>query len=133
MIRTNSRDATGDDSDESPSVPVEVQLPEIPSVLNYLLGHFFSSGQCLQTGQGLVPLTWQELKAYIELNELELCTWEANIIKKMSDAYCAEYSRASDPNRPAPYRKVVEEAEVDQVVKAQRIMQGLSAFRKRKG
>lgn len=131
MIKTNSREKAGDDSDESIYVPPEIQLP--PTGVDYLVGHFFSSGQCLQTGQGLVPLSYQEIKAYDELTDAELLTWEVRILKKMSDAYCSEYSRASDPNRPAPYRKEVNPEEVDQVAKAIRIKQGMSGFRKRKG
>lgn len=132
MIKTNSRDLTGDDSDvESPSAPSEIQLPE--TGIDSLVGHFFASGQILQSGTGLVPLTWQELQAYTELNDLDLCSWELKIIKRMSEAYCTEYAKASSPNHPAPYVKHVEPEEVDQIAKAQRIKQGLSAFRKRKG
>lgn len=122
---------TGEDSDVTISVPSEIQLPD--TGLDYLVGHFFSSGQCLQTGQGLVPLTWQEIDAYVKLNELDMCVWELKLIKKMSEAYCAEYSRASDPNRVAPYRVQVLDEEVDQVAKAMKIKLGMSGFRKRKG
>lgn len=131
MIKTNSRDAAGDDSDVILNAPSEIQLP--PTGVEYLVGHFFMSGQCLQTGQGIAPLSYQEIKAYNELTDAEMLTWEVKILKKMSDAYCSEYSRASDPNRPAPYRKEVNPEEVDQVARARRIKQGMSGIGKRKG
>lgn len=126
-------DVESADIDSIPIAPLEVNLPEIVPAFSHLKELFFISGQVMQSGHGLLPLTWQELKAFIEVNELELTIWERQVIKKMSDAYCAEYSRSSDPNRPAPYRPQVEETEVDQVAKAMRIKQGLSAFKKRKG
>lgn len=98
------------------------------------MGLFFSAGQITQTAQGIVPLTWQEIKSYLELNEVELCSWEIKILKHMSDAYCAEFSRGSDPDRKPPYTPPVkDEQEVDNVAKAINIMKGLSAFKKTKG
>lgn len=91
-------------------------------------------GQITQTAQGIVPLTWCEIKAFLELNEIDLCTWEIKLLKKMSDTYCVEYSRGSDPDRKAPYTEQAKsEQEVDQVAKAINIMKGLSAFKKPKG
>lgn len=131
MIQTNSREISEDDSDVTINAPSEIQLPD--TGMDYLVGHFFNSGQALQTGQGLVPLTWQELEAYTKLNELDMCTWELKLLKKMSEAYCVEHSRASDEKREAPYRVQVLDEDVDQVAKALRIKQGMAGFRKRKG
>lgn len=84
----------------------------------------------MQTGMGLVPLTWAELQAFREETELDLMIWERELIKKMSEAYCGEYARASDPNRPCPYQPEVKEEEVDQIALAMRFMETLAAFKK---
>lgn len=133
-LRTKSSDESEEDSDnESPPSQPDIHFPDIPSAFGYLVGLFHLSGQVLQESQGLAPLTWCEIKAFREENELDLCIWEKRILKKMSEAYVGEYSRASDPSRKAPYTKVVEEEKVDKVAVALNIMKGLSAFKKAKG
>jgi hypothetical protein len=104
-----------DDEGNLVKVQAEVQLPEVPEQWAYLLGLFFNSGQCTQSGFGLIPLSWQEIKAFIEVNELDLMLYEKELLKKMSEAYCAESHKATDPQRPAPYVAEKEEDEIDQI------------------
>lgn len=113
-------DSLGERDDEGNLIkaPTEVQLPEIPDQWNYLLGLFFLSGQAAQTGMGLAPLSWQEIKAFIEVNDLDLMIFEKELLKKMSEAYCAESHKATDPQRPAPYTADKEEDEIDYIAQA---------------
>lgn len=90
-----------------------MKMPPIEEAFQYCLALFFDSGQCLATGQGLIPLTWQEIDSWIKVTKLDLTLWEIETIKKMSEAYCAEYSRATDPQRPAPYSPVKEDDKID--------------------
>ena len=116
---------------EEYQAPTEVNLPELFPAFSYLLELFYLSGQATQTGMGLVPLSWREFQAFREENRLDLTLWERETIMRMSAAYCAEYSKSSDPSRPAPYRVIVDESEVDKVAKAMRIRSALSLFRKK--
>lgn len=104
-------------------------MPEINPAFDFLRILFFESGQCLATGQGLVPLTWQEIDAWIRVNQLDLTLWEIETIRKMSEAYCAEYSRATDPQRPAPYSIVKEEDEIDEEVEMRKALSWRSMIR----
>lgn len=131
-IRASSRSLTEDDSAEDTSPLDEVHFPDIAPGGQHLVGLFVCAGQITQTAQGIVPLDWQQLKAFVELNELDLCTWEIRILKRMSEAYCIEYSQASDPHRPIPYRPVVEETEEDKLAKARKMLKNMAAFKKRK-
>lgn len=119
-----------DDDGEVIQGPTEIHLPDIPSAFGYLLGYFYLSGQATQTGMGLVPLSWQEIKAFREENELEITLWERELLKKMSEAYCTEYSRASDPKRPAPYAPEQDPEEVDGIAVAMRIREQMQFFKK---
>lgn len=117
-------------------VPTEVHLPEIAGPFTYLRELFFLYGQCMQSGHGLLPITWQELEAFIHLNELDLMIWEKRILKRMSDAYCSEYSRASNPKRPAPFTPEPDENEEepsvsDLIAKAVRMREQMKKFRTR--
>jgi hypothetical protein len=118
-----------DDEGKLIKAPTEVQLPEIPDQWNYLLGLFFLSGQVTQTGMGLAPLSWQEIKAFIEVNDLDLMLFEKELLKKMSEAYCAESHRATDPHRPAPYVEKKDEDEVDRIAQALQIRKQMRLLR----
>lgn len=133
MARTGTRTKTSKDSDVEHKIPTEIHLPDIPSALGYLLGFFFSSGQCMQYGMGIAPLTWQEIKAYNEANDLEMCNWEMALIKKMSEAYCNEYAHSSDPKRPCAYEAVIEQNEETELAKAMMFRKVLDGFKKTKG
>lgn len=108
----------------------EIHLPEVPSPWTSLVGLFSLSGQVSQTGMGLCPLSWAEIQAFIEVNELDLTLYEKELIKKMSEAYCSEHHAASDPKRPAPYKPEVEEDEVDNIGKALGFMEQLRLLRR---
>jgi len=110
-------DSLGERDDEGNLIkaPAEIQLPPVPQAFEYLLALFFNSGQCTQNGMGISPLSWLEIKAFIEVNELDLMLWEKELIKKMWEAYCAESHKATDPKRPAPYVAEKEEDEIDQI------------------
>lgn len=114
----------------------DVHLPPIPCAFEYLLGFFFGSGQAMQTGQGLIPLTWQEIKSYREENELEICVWERELLKAMSEAYCAEAAKATDEKRPPPYSppqiSIVDESEEVQLAKAFAMREQMRKFRQQR-
>lgn len=110
-------------------IPTEIQLPEIPGPWSPLLGIFALSGQAMQSGMGLVPLDWKELRAFRKENKLDLTLWERELLKKMSEAYCGEYSRASDPHRPCPYVVEKEEDEIDHIATAMRFREQMMLLR----
>jgi hypothetical protein len=113
-------------------IATEIQLPEIPGPWSHLLAIFSLSGQALQSGMGLTPLSWLEIKAFIDVNELDITLWERELLKRMSEAYCAEYHKASDPKRPAPYTPEVEENEVDQIALGLQFIEQLKLLRQKK-
>ncbi len=118
-------------SGEDEEAPADVLMPEIHQEFGYLLGLFFDSGQGLATGMGLIPLTWTEINSWINVNKLELTLWEIETIKKMSEAYCAEYSRATEPNRPQPYTAPVQaDEEIDEEVFIEAKMREALSWRK---
>lgn len=114
-----------------------LELPFLTSYEQTILGYWFEVGTAKQTGQGIVGLEWNEIVAwanqfyseqYVEWVEhpraskrhkrqytpllLTQCTildCELQIIKRMSEEYAAEYSAATDPNRPCPKEIAVEE------------------------
>jgi hypothetical protein len=107
----------------------EIQLPPVPRCFEYLLSFFFLSGQCIQTGMGISPLTWVEIESYIRVNELEVLLWEKELLKKMSEAYCAESHKATDPKRPAPYKEEKDEEEIDKMAASVKMWEQMQLLR----
>lgn len=123
------------EDNQNVEAPTVVEMPEIDPAFGYLLELFFLSGQCMSTGMGLVPLSWQEIDAFIRVNQLDLTLWEIETIKAMSDAYCAEHAKATEPNRSAPYKPEVDDEEEvyveKEVDKAIAFRETLRAMRKK--
>lgn len=84
-------------------------MPEIIPAFDYLKGLFFDMGQASPSGMGMIPIDWDKLRSWRLENHLTLTIWEKETLIKMSEAYCSEYSRASDPNRQQPYQRNIEE------------------------
>jgi hypothetical protein len=94
---------------------------------------FYSAGTATQTGMGLVSLSWQEIAAWVQCAGYEdiLTPWELSVIKRMSEAYAAEYSQASAPMRRKPYEPEVDLDEVDRDEVVNKAKNILSGFKKR--
>jgi hypothetical protein len=67
---------------------------------------FRELGQCLQTGMGLIPLTWQEIESWQRQNGLELKAWEVKALKLASVAHVSQVALSTDPNCPPPNRPI---------------------------
>lgn len=56
----------------------------------------------MSSGMGMIPLSFQEIKAYIELTHTPLNSDEVMLIRQMSQAYIAELNDTRN-EREAPY------------------------------
>lgn len=81
---------------------VEPPLPEIDYAI-YIVNILDEIGAVQNTSMGMSPLTWQEIKAWGEVTDTKLDTWELATIKNLSNIYTAELSHASNPKRASPY------------------------------
>lgn len=113
-----------DNLNKVPQETAEIPFPEIPMGAEYLLSFFYSAGCSTQTGMGLVPLSWQEIEAWVRCNGLDdsVTPWELQVVRKLSEAYSAEYSRASDPKRRMPFKPEVKVEEIDHEAVANQVM-----------
>lgn len=56
---------------------------------------------------GIVPVTFLEIKSWADVTDIDLTPWEALALHKLSCEYLGEYNQADDPERPAPYCKIL--------------------------
>jgi len=97
----------------------ELYYPPIPREVAYLLGHLESLGYSEVGMGGPVPLSWQEIAAWSQLQGVELRPWEATVLRSMSEQFVRELSEAESHLRPPPWSP--EPEQIDQRELAQRI------------
>jgi hypothetical protein len=78
--------------------------PEVRAM--YLVNYLKELGSCLQTGMGLIPLTWQEIESWQRQNGLTLMAWEVKALRLASMAHVSQVSLSADPNCPPPNKPV---------------------------
>jgi len=98
--------------------------PPMPPVLagHRFLNWLYDAGPGIPTGQGLVPLSNAEIRAWQQSNGLSLTRLEAQTLRELSQAFVDELINASDRKRPAPYR-------VDEIDKTKAKQQAAQSMR----
>ena len=74
----------------------------------YLFHYLMSAGACINTGMGLVPLSWQELESWQKQQGITLSPWELSIIRQASAVYVEQHHISTKVDCPPP-GKVVEQ------------------------
>ncbi len=61
--------------------------PEIPDAAEHLWLWFWELDSGRQVGMGHSPLSWGDIKAWMELTQTPLSPWEVGLFKQMDQAY----------------------------------------------
>jgi hypothetical protein len=78
-----------------------VLLPDNP--VEHLWTWLLDIGPTLSTGMGERPIECTDLVAWQMLSGVDLMPWESSLLRRASNEYLAEKSRARKPDCPAPY------------------------------
>ncbi|MGC6360465.1 hypothetical protein ACNO7O_10675 [Bisgaard Taxon 45] len=73
--------------------PDELETPEAPQELIYLLDYFEELSLSRQCGNIANPLSYSDILAWCLLTETQLTTWEVNAIKKIDMVYLNNLSQ----------------------------------------
>ncbi len=68
----------------------------------FLVLLFYEVGLCGQGDEGIVPLSWQEIKAFNEVTDSRMTPWEVKTLHDMSLAYVLEVRAGVDVSRQSP-------------------------------
>lgn len=107
---------------------VNIILPDVENA-EYIVKYWHEAGTAGQGVSGVVPLSWQEIRAWRLENELELTSFELNSIRRMSCEYCSEYIK-DDPERLAPLP--IDEDDFDRVAQGEAMKERNRLARERK-
>jgi hypothetical protein len=61
--------------------------PEIPAAGQHLWSWFWDLNSGRQSGMGINPLSWSDIKAWEELTRNRLSPWQARVIRSMDRVY----------------------------------------------
>jgi hypothetical protein len=77
-----------------------VQFPFVTA--DYLLRIILSIWPSMQGGMGAIPITWQEIQAYVDLTGISLNAWEAKTIKDCSLVFVSQSQLSAKTDCPSP-------------------------------
>lgn len=104
-------------------------MPEVPDAI-HIIQYWHEAGTFTSGGMGIVPLSWADIRAWREENELILDNYEISSIRRLSVEYVSEYHAASAKGHPAPYLASIEE--LDRPAAASKFKSILGAFKRNK-
>jgi len=114
------------DKDTSPKsrdeqYPQDDPLLRMPECDGLVLSAFIDCGIYQPTGMGgSIALSWQEIKAYSEVTNVNLTSWEASMVHLMSSEYITFKNFATE-NRTARSNYQPELTEEDTLKRAERM------------
>lgn len=79
-----------------------IDLPD-PGAAAHLVGVLFDVGPIGYGAMAAVPLSWPEINAWQQATGVELASWEARAIRRLSGEYLTMLQQAEDPACPAPW------------------------------
>ena len=81
---------------QAPSMPA-------PGAAAHLAGYLFELGPVGSGGMGAVAISWPDIDAWQNATGIELATWEARALRRLSQEYLAASHDAKERDCPAPY------------------------------
>jgi hypothetical protein len=88
------RDDLGNDEFNPPMPPV--QAP-------HLLEYFYEVGPAIPNGMGCAPISFAEIEKWQSVTGIEVQSWEARILRRLSVEYCNESHIAQKIDAEAPW------------------------------
>lgn len=68
------------------------------------MSEFMSCGPVIYRSDGIEPISFQEIQAYMQTMQIDLSPWHIEILRAMSRVYASEFNLANGrPKRPAPW------------------------------
>ena len=88
---------------------VPVQMPPVP--LPHIIQWWIETGVTGSNGMSATVLSWAEIAAWQANTSIKLSSWEARLIRALSQAYVQQSRISEDEACPPPWRGAVTEAE----------------------
>ena len=73
---------------------------------SYLFDYLLKIGVMTSNGMSNVPLSWQELNAWVQATGVPLNFWELGVIHKASAVYVNQLELSRKPDAPMPERVI---------------------------
>lgn len=81
---------------------VTIVVPEMKC--SYLFDYLLQVGTMSFNGMANVPLSWQELNAWVQVTGITLNEWELRVIRRASEVYVNQLELSKKPDAPMPER-----------------------------
>lgn len=109
---------------------VFLQFPDLNGA-GYMVALLREAGLNMSNGMGAVPLSWQEIEAWLRATELELSIWEKLTIREMSEVYVTEMVKSTGKHCVAPYTPTPMPNQIDRPAVASKLLNVLRGFKRK--
>ncbi len=114
-------------NDDQPSL----KLPDVGDGA-YIVAMLHEAGLVSSSGMGVLPLSWQEIEAWLRVTQTDAQLWERLLVRELSESYVGEFNRASEKGCASPWSPPVEEVEAVRVDVADRLLSFARQFNMRR-
>jgi len=84
-----------------------LNLPEVQNA-EYIIEYLFEVGPSMSNGMGLCPISYTEIKAWMDATKTECSPWDVNMIRHLSRVFISQHHESEKENCPAPFNYIVE-------------------------
>lgn len=84
----------------------------------YLIELLSRIGVAINNGTGVQGITWQEIDAFVSRTQINLNSWEAETLKRLSAVYASSVLKYDNQDAPAPYRSIKEQTRIASSMKS---------------
>lgn len=93
--------------------------PRMPPLsVGYLVDYLWEIGPTMAAGMGEAPITHGELLAWQENTGIELESWEARLLRRLSIEYLNQSHLATDPHCKPPFGQLYRNPNLDKKIDA---------------
>lgn len=72
-----------------------------------MLDYAFEIGPSKATSAGPAVIDWVDIKAWVDLHELRLDSWESLVVREISKAFVSQFYASNGTLVPSPYQPAV--------------------------
>lgn len=80
----------------------DINLPPVDN-FGYLIKLLDEAGTCTPIGMGVIGLSWNEIKSWMDCMGLDLSYWEISLLRDMSREYASQANNSEEPTCRSPY------------------------------
>lgn len=77
-------------------------MPDVEHA-EYIIEYLFDVGPAINTGMGIAPVGYSEIRDFRDVTKLNINSWDASMIRHLSRVYVAQFNESKSKTCPSPW------------------------------